>query len=59
MQTRLLIDGELVVGGGAALSVINPATGAARTMTGLAAGCDMSVYALDAYTAIRHVMVAH
>lgn len=22
-------------------------------------GCDMSVYALDAYTAIRHVMIAH
>lgn len=22
-------------------------------------GCDMSVYALDAYTAVRHVMVAH
>ena len=22
-------------------------------------GCDMSVYSLDAYTSVRHVMVAH
>jgi aminobutyraldehyde dehydrogenase len=22
-------------------------------------GCDMSVFALDAYTAVRHVMIAH
>lgn len=28
-------------------------------MKGSGTGCDMSVYALDAYTAIRHVMVAH
>jgi aminobutyraldehyde dehydrogenase len=28
-------------------------------MRGSGTGCDMSVYALDAYTAIRHVMVAH
>ncbi|WP_299640208.1 gamma-aminobutyraldehyde dehydrogenase [uncultured Ruegeria sp.] len=28
-------------------------------MKGSGAGSDMSVYALDAYTAIRHVMVAH
>ncbi|MEM6985910.1 MAG: aminobutyraldehyde dehydrogenase [Pseudomonadota bacterium] len=28
-------------------------------MKGSGNGCDMSVYALDAYTAIRHVMVAH
>ena len=37
MQTKLLIDGELVDGN----------------------GCDMSVYSLDAYTAVRHVMIAH
>jgi aminobutyraldehyde dehydrogenase len=28
-------------------------------MKGSGTGSDMSVYALDAYTAIRHVMVAH
>ncbi len=28
-------------------------------MKGSGNGCDMSVYALDAYTAVRHVMVAH
>jgi len=28
-------------------------------MKGSGNGCDMSVYALDAYTSIRHVMVAH
>lgn len=28
-------------------------------MRGSGTGCDMSVYALDAYTAVRHVMVAH
>jgi aminobutyraldehyde dehydrogenase len=28
-------------------------------MKGSGTGCDMSVYALDAYTAIRHVMLAH
>jgi aminobutyraldehyde dehydrogenase len=28
-------------------------------MKGSGTGCDMSVYALEAYTAIRHVMVAH
>ncbi len=28
-------------------------------MKGSGTGCDMSVYALDAYTAVRHVMVAH
>jgi len=28
-------------------------------MKGSGTGCDMSVYSLDAYTAIRHVMVAH
>ncbi|WP_422041707.1 aminobutyraldehyde dehydrogenase [Roseibium sp.] len=28
-------------------------------MKGSGSGCDMSVYALDAYTSIRHVMVAH
>ncbi|MEM9139255.1 MAG: aminobutyraldehyde dehydrogenase [Pseudomonadota bacterium] len=28
-------------------------------MKGSGTGCDMSVYALDAYTATRHVMVAH
>ncbi len=28
-------------------------------MKGSGTGCDMSVYALDAYTSIRHVMVAH
>jgi len=28
-------------------------------MKGSGTGCDMSVYALDAYTAIRHVMIAH
>ncbi len=28
-------------------------------MKGSGTGCDMSVYALDAYSAIRHVMVAH
>jgi aminobutyraldehyde dehydrogenase len=26
---------------------------------GSGTGCDMSVYALDAYTSVRHVMVAH
>ncbi|MCG7522183.1 gamma-aminobutyraldehyde dehydrogenase [Ruegeria sp. Ofav3-42] len=28
-------------------------------MKGSGNGCDMSVYALDAYTSVRHVMVAH
>lgn len=28
-------------------------------MKGSGTGCDMSVYGLDAYTAIRHVMIAH
>ncbi len=28
-------------------------------MKGSGTGCDMSIYALDAYTTIRHVMVAH
>lgn len=28
-------------------------------MKGSGTGCDMSVFALDAYTAVRHVMVAH
>lgn len=28
-------------------------------MKGSGTGCDMSVYAMDAYTSIRHVMVAH
>jgi len=28
-------------------------------MRGSGTGCDMSVYALDAYTSIRHVMIAH
>ncbi|MEM7295920.1 MAG: aminobutyraldehyde dehydrogenase [Pseudomonadota bacterium] len=28
-------------------------------MKGSGTGCDMSVYALDAYTSIRHIMVAH
>lgn len=28
-------------------------------MKGSGTGCDMSVYALDACTAIRHVMIAH
>lgn len=28
-------------------------------MKGSGTGCDMSVYALDAYTAVRHVMIAH
>lgn len=28
-------------------------------MKGSGTGCDMSVYSLDAYTAARHVMVAH
>ena len=28
-------------------------------MKGSGNGCDMSVYALDAYTSIRHVMIAH
>ena len=28
-------------------------------MKGSGTGCDMSIYALDAYTSIRHVMVAH
>lgn len=28
-------------------------------MKGSGTGCDMSVYALDAYTAVRHVMFAH
>ncbi|WP_136439336.1 aminobutyraldehyde dehydrogenase [Pacificoceanicola onchidii] len=28
-------------------------------MKGSGTGCDMSVYALDAYTSIRHVMLAH
>ncbi|MEM8857230.1 MAG: aminobutyraldehyde dehydrogenase [Chloroflexota bacterium] len=28
-------------------------------MKGSGTGCDMSVYSLDAYTAIRHVMIAH
>lgn len=28
-------------------------------MKGSGTGCDMSVYALDAYTSIRHVMIAH
>ena len=26
---------------------------------GSGTGCDMSVYALDAYTSVRHVMIAH
>ena len=28
-------------------------------MKGSGAGCDMSVYSLDAYTSVRHVMIAH
>ncbi len=28
-------------------------------MRGSGTGCDMSVYSLDAYTAVRHVMIAH
>lgn len=28
-------------------------------MKGSGTGCDMSVYSLDAYTAVRHVMIAH
>jgi len=28
-------------------------------MKGSGTGCDMSVYALDAYTSVRHIMVAH
>jgi aminobutyraldehyde dehydrogenase len=28
-------------------------------MKGSGTGCDMSIYALDAYTSVRHVMVAH
>ncbi|MGA0236731.1 MAG: aldehyde dehydrogenase family protein, partial [Alphaproteobacteria bacterium] len=28
-------------------------------MKGSGTGCDMSVYALDAYTSVRHVMIAH
>lgn len=28
-------------------------------MKGSGTGCDMSVYALDAYSAVRHVMIAH
>ena len=28
-------------------------------MKGSGTGCDMSIYALEAYTAVRHVMVAH
>ena len=114
MQTKMLINGELVAGDGEALCILNPATGAevgqvseasaaqveaavrtsqeafgtfslptpaeraamllqiaevieaySQELTELAAmkgsgtGSDMSVYALAAYTAIRHVMVAH
>ena len=32
---------------------------ALTSMKGSGTGCDMSVYALDAYTSVRHVMVAH
>ena len=28
-------------------------------MKGSGTGCDMSVYALDAYTNVRHIMIAH
>ena len=28
-------------------------------MKGSGTGCDMSVFSLDAYTAVRHVMIAH
>ena len=28
-------------------------------MKGSGTGCDMSVYALEAYTSVRHVMIAH
>ncbi|MEM1200420.1 MAG: aldehyde dehydrogenase family protein, partial [Pseudomonadota bacterium] len=28
-------------------------------MRGSGTGCDMSVYALDAYTSIRHIQIAH
>lgn len=28
-------------------------------MKGSGTGCDMSVYGLDAYTSVRHVMISH
>ena len=72
MQTKLLIEGELVAGEGSALDILGPASGETVTnvceaspqqvavaMKDSGNGCDMPVHSLDACTAIRHVMVAH
>lgn len=84
MQTSMSINGEMAKGGGAPISVVNPAIRAmrmlsklrngtpcvnthdvataempeaARKSTGI--GCNMPIYASDAHTVTRHVMVAH
>lgn len=50
MQTKMLINGEMVEGG----LIYDP------RIEGIpGTGCDMSVYALDAYMSVRHVMVVH
>jgi acyl-CoA reductase-like NAD-dependent aldehyde dehydrogenase len=62
-QTKRLIGGVLVVGKGAARDS-EPATGKGdRTMPHSVKqsgyGKDMSIYGLEDYTVVRHVMVTH
>ena len=53
MQTDLFINGERVAGEAGGIPELPWAS-----MRGSGSGCDMSVYSLDAYTVVRHVMVA-
>jgi acyl-CoA reductase-like NAD-dependent aldehyde dehydrogenase len=74
MQTKLLINGKLTVGGGKVEEVLDPATGkvlarvaeASREQVNAAMphgglkrsgyGKDLSMYALEDYSVVRHVM---
>ncbi len=42
-----------------AISITGSNATGAEAMKSSGTGCDMSVFALDAYTAVRHVMIAH
>ena len=66
MQTKMLIGGAMDVSSRLRYGFTWVNTHGVGTpempwaaMKGSGTGCDMSVYALDAYTSIRHVMVAH
>ena len=65
MQTKVLIGGKFVAGEGPPEAILNPATGEpiARDAHGgvkqSGYGKDMSIWGLEDYTVVRHVMVAH